>query len=160
MILNDVDIVHTGYLNETIRRGRFDRNINLMAKDREKYPGRWLGKFLWMRDLAQMIRYDLEKGTSVLDPRIHEMAAEGVKMFEQLLDEGQVRMLVDGISFYSTCAQVVTKGEAIEASFAVDISTKIGTTKLEEAPPITATFATREHFDKFINAMINERIKR
>ena len=39
-VLSDANIAHEGYLTETVRRGRFLRNIDLMKKDRELNPER------------------------------------------------------------------------------------------------------------------------
>lgn len=56
-ILPDVDLGHIGYVNEDVRRGRFNRNFPLLVWDREVYPERRLGKFLWLRDIIHRMRY-------------------------------------------------------------------------------------------------------
>lgn len=57
MLLPDVDLGHTGYRNETTRRGRFGRNLPFLEWDRQVNPDRKLGKFLWLRDLIHQMRY-------------------------------------------------------------------------------------------------------
>lgn len=54
---NDVDIGHTGYENETVRRGRFSRNFPFLKWDHENGPDRKLHPFLWFRDLVHQMRY-------------------------------------------------------------------------------------------------------
>lgn len=60
-ILGDVDIGHTGYVNEGIRRQRFDRNFPLLEWDRQLNPDRNLGKYLWLRDIVHRMRYMVEQ---------------------------------------------------------------------------------------------------
>ena len=54
MLLPVVKIAHYGYKDEGTRKERFARNLPLILRDREENPERILGKFLWLRDLAQM----------------------------------------------------------------------------------------------------------
>jgi SAM-dependent methyltransferase/glycosyltransferase involved in cell wall biosynthesis len=58
--LSDVDIGHTGYVNEQVRRARFERNFPLLEWDRQVNPERRLGKFLWLRDIIHRMRYCVE----------------------------------------------------------------------------------------------------
>lgn len=60
MILNSIDIGHTGYVNEGVRRGRFSRNWPLLVWDRKCYPNRKIGKFLWFRDLFHQMSWAME----------------------------------------------------------------------------------------------------
>jgi glycosyltransferase involved in cell wall biosynthesis/2-polyprenyl-3-methyl-5-hydroxy-6-metoxy-1,4-benzoquinol methylase len=68
MQIGDVSIAHYGYSTEEVRRKRFERNIGLLVRDREKFPTRNLGKFLWLRDLAQMCRWEAEKNGGQVTP--------------------------------------------------------------------------------------------
>jgi len=155
VVLPDVDILHSGYTNEAIRRGRFDRNIDLMAKDREVNPDRLLGKFLWLRDIAQMTRYELQAGQPI-NPLMVERCKEGVRMFEELLEAKQLRMLTDGMQWYSVCAGVL--GAKFQAAFTLDT----GLVNQEFKPQgktISAMFLTKEHATKLFNALLNEKVK-
>ncbi|MBI4134423.1 MAG: methyltransferase domain-containing protein, partial [Candidatus Terrybacteria bacterium] len=54
----DFHIHHDGYLTETIRRGRFARNLKLLECDRRKYPHRLLGIYLYeIRDNSHLANY-------------------------------------------------------------------------------------------------------
>lgn len=81
VVLGDVQIGHTGYLTEAVRRGRFRRNWPLMAADRQKYPGRRLGEFLWLRDLDHHRRYVVEvnRGQPTEEARMY--AEEEIRIF-------------------------------------------------------------------------------
>lgn len=155
-LIQDVDIGHAGYTNETVRRKRFERNIPLMRRDRDKYPDRWLGKFLWVRDLSQMIGYRLEQGYGI-DPESIDMAKEGLQLWDELIEGGQVRMLVDGLGFYSRLVQ--TLGQGFEFSFKLDTNRTPGQTNVDTVQPLTGFFRSKEDALKFLTAIINERVK-
>jgi glycosyltransferase involved in cell wall biosynthesis len=151
-----VDILHHGYTNERIRRGRFDRNIDLMIKDREKYPERLLGKFLWIRDLSQMCGYEIERNGGDLSEAMIERAKEGIKLWDELLEAGQVKMLVDGIEFYSRLVGLL--GSGFEASMKLDTSKYPGDTRVEQIVPITGLFRNEEDANKFFSAILHEKV--
>lgn len=48
-------IAHDGYLTERDRRGRFHRNLPLLRKSLQKYPGRLLDQATYFRDLVQEV---------------------------------------------------------------------------------------------------------
>jgi len=154
--LAGVDIMHTGYLNEEIRRGRFDRNITLMARDREQYPARWLGKFLWMRDISQMCGYELERTGGQPTEAMRERAREGIEMWSDLMEAGQIKMLVDGLPFYSRLVAVL--GGGFECSFKLDTSKQLGGTAVENVAPVTGVFFNEEDAKQFVNAVLHERV--
>jgi glycosyltransferase involved in cell wall biosynthesis len=61
LLLNDADIIHTGYLNEPLRRFKCrTRNQPLTRYDREKYPQRVLGKLLEVREVVNTAKWELE----------------------------------------------------------------------------------------------------
>jgi glycosyltransferase involved in cell wall biosynthesis/precorrin-6B methylase 2 len=60
-LMPDCDIGHTGYVNEHVRRGRFQRNYPLLCWDRDVNPERKLGKYLWLRDILHNMRYAAEQ---------------------------------------------------------------------------------------------------
>ena len=155
-LIPDIDIVHSGYTNEQIRRNRFKRNIGLMHRDREKYPERHLGKFLWIRDLSQMIGYEFEQGHG-LQPHHLEMAKEGLELWDDLIKAGQVRMLVDGVGFYSRLVQTLGKG--FEFSFKLDTNRTPGQASADNVQTITGFFPDKETALKFVSAIVTERVQ-
>ena len=109
LLLPDVAICHNGYMTEDVRRRRFQRNLPLMLRDREQYKDRILGKFLWIRDLAHLNRFEYEH-TRAVSPRMRSQAEEAVALWRDLLAQGQVRLAVDALPYYSECAGLVTAG--------------------------------------------------
>jgi SAM-dependent methyltransferase/glycosyltransferase involved in cell wall biosynthesis len=62
-MLPDVDIGHTGYVNEEVRRSRFGRNFPLLEWDHAtEGVKRPLHHFLWFRDLIHRMRFTGQKG--------------------------------------------------------------------------------------------------
>ncbi len=78
MLINDVDIGHTGYVNESVRRSRFLRNFPLLEWDRKTNPDRKLGKFLWFRDIVHRMRYFQETNRPDL---VGKMAEEAIEFY-------------------------------------------------------------------------------
>lgn len=76
MVIDNIDIGHTGYVNEIARFNRFGRNYPLLKWDQEVYPERKLGRFLWLRDMIHRIRMMEQQGNKFEARRIAEEAIE------------------------------------------------------------------------------------
>lgn len=110
IVLNDCAIMHTGYYTEEIRRRRFNRNFPLMLRDREKYPERRLGIFLWARDLAHYIKYTLERNGGHITPEIIEQANTIIDTWRVLLKNNDQRMILDGLPYYTEAVKLLGSG--------------------------------------------------
>lgn len=155
-VLGNVWIMHTGYSTEAIRRKRFLRNWPLMIKDREKYPNRILGKFLWIRDLAHHNRYIYEQHRMVT-PEMEKAAREAIELWHDLLKSGHPRMVVESLVYYTQAVELVTRGRGIR--YAVDMSAS----KLNGGPrlpnqPIQAMFETKKDIEDLTAILINANI--
>lgn len=157
-VLSDVAIAHYGYSTEDVRRQRFERNIGLLIRDREKFPERQLGKFLWVRDLAQMCRWEAEANGGHISEAMIERAKIGIQIWEELLDAGQLRMLADpdNLSFYSTLVTVL--GVGFDFGFTMDASKLNGGAHPEKQVPLSARFYSKEHAEKLFLKLMAERI--
>ena len=60
--VQDVDIGHTGYQNETIRQERFGRNWPFLEWEHEEPNQRKLNHFLWLRDIIHRMRWAAKGG--------------------------------------------------------------------------------------------------
>ena len=156
-IMSDVSIAHYGYSTEEVRRKRFERNIGLLIRDRQKNPDRMLGKFLWLRDLSQMCRWEAEANGGRITEAMRERARIGIKIWEELLDANQMRMLADpdNLSFYSTLVQVL--GVGFDFGFTMDASKLNGGAHPEKQPPLSARFYSKEHAEKLFLKLMAER---
>jgi 2-polyprenyl-3-methyl-5-hydroxy-6-metoxy-1,4-benzoquinol methylase/glycosyltransferase involved in cell wall biosynthesis len=137
-LLSDVHVMHTSYLTEEIRRARFGRNIDLMRRDRQQNPNRTLGKMLWVRDVAQMIKFEAEQ-TGQVSENTRQHAGAAAELWRELRNEN-LRMAVDSLTYYSTLA-AISSPDAIDYSFAVDVSPP-ASVKKPEPKTFSGTFAS------------------
>jgi len=89
MVCPDVDIAHFGYLNEPQRRHKCsERNLALLAKDREVNPGRKLGWVLFMRDYINLTNWELESNRGAFSQKAIEYLRSCIETFLTNLEEG------------------------------------------------------------------------
>jgi glycosyltransferase involved in cell wall biosynthesis len=154
-IRHDVQFLHCGYVDEKTRRERYHRNLPLVFKDVEKYPNRKLNNFLLLRDLAQGIVFEQEQVGGTLEDH-PARAKRGIELFEKLLENEPVRMIVDAMKYYSVCVSVLGVG------FDAYTSMKIAK---EEAPDlkvdltVEGRFYSRAHFQKLLTRLQEEATK-
>ena len=116
MIASDILISHTGYLSESIRRKRFERNIGLMFKDREKYPDRLLGKFLMLRDWVHMARYSMEQTNGQLNEQTIDCCNKAIEEFQKTFLHDNNMYQDEAILFYSEAMTFLNQGEEFSTS--------------------------------------------
>lgn len=126
VVLSDVHISHMGYLTETVRRKRFQRNITLMFRDRAKYPDRLLGKFLMVRDWCHLARYEVERNGRQLTPQAVQYLEAAVAAYQQDFLGATHVMAADGLAYYNEALQHLNRG------FEVGVTIKVGA--LDGAP--------------------------
>ena len=92
-LCHDVDIGHTGYKNEEVRKGRFDRNWPFLQWEHEEKEQRKLNHFLWFRDIVHRMRWAAshgepheavklaQEGEAYYDGHYEDMAAFGPGIF-------------------------------------------------------------------------------
>ncbi len=155
MLLGGVEIAHYGYKNDAVRKQRFSRNLSLLERDRKELPERMLGKFLWIRDLAQMCQYDIEDKCA--NPVVFAARAdEGIKLWEELLASGNMRITVDALGFYSTLVQI--KGGGFDFGFSVDASKLNGGVHVDRAPIIQGHFLNKSHVAKLMLSIADDKL--
>jgi hypothetical protein len=148
---------HNGYMTEAIRRRRFDRNFPLMQRDREKYPDRILGKFLWVRDVAHACQFHLEESGGRVIPEMQEAAQEAIDIWEELLETDQVRMIEDSMRYYSLLSEVL--GGDLSFAIRIGASRLNGGVNLMQEKEINCKFLSTEHLRLFTRKLINEKVK-
>lgn len=155
-IRHDVQFLHAGYVDETVRRERFKRNLPLLYRDLEKYPDRGLNRFLFLRDIAQQLLFEQEQTQGLVVDGQPERALKGVQVWEQMLEKDPLRVVVDAVKYYSHCVAVLGRG--FEAKFSLS-------SKTDTAPDLAVNVATegrflsRDHFQKFVTRLNEEATK-
>lgn len=118
IIRHDIQFLHAGYVNEETRRARYARNMPLLQRDIEKHPARVLNKFLSVRDMTQSVIFDLERTGGNLTQGQAETCQKVIDLYEKTLDEKEhVRMLIDGLEYYSAACKCLGLGFDAEAQF-------------------------------------------
>ena len=152
-MMGDVSIMHNGYETEATRRARFTRNFPLMLRDRNLYPERQLGKMLWVRDLAHMIRFDMEIGK--LDSKTAQSRSEeAIALWRDIVANGQLRMAIDALPYYSECVQVLHGPNAIHWAGSMG-ARKYNVGGLNGKPPdiVAGVFANSDDIRLLVAAM-------
>lgn len=154
----DVKFIHAGYVDEETRRARYRRNLPLLKRDMESNPDRTLNRFLWLRDIAQGIMFEREQIGMGIAPEHRARAAEGVKLFGEMLhDDGvHLRMIVDSLQYYSFCNETLGQGFTSEVVF------KCASPKAPDMAvnaEFKGLFASREHLSCLLNRFSQESTK-
>jgi glycosyltransferase involved in cell wall biosynthesis len=157
-IIDNVAIMHTGYRTEAIRRGRFERNWQLMQRDRQKYPDRILGKFLMLRDLNHLNRYMYER-TGQLTMDMDTNARQAIKLWHELLDAKHIRMVVESLPYYTQAVDLLTRGRGISYTVDMAASKLNGGAHLPKSP-ITAMFETSGDIKRVTDLLIDHNLGR
>lgn len=155
-VVHDLCILHDGYTDEKVRRGRFQRNIDLLVRDRKENPDRTLGKFLWLRDLAQMSQWEMEETRGQITSSMMRRADEGIELWRDLLKNKELRVVVDSLSYYSTLSQI--KGHGFEMEVQLDTN-NYGHAHANEVQPVHAYFNSKEDAQTLMNLVFEERTK-
>ena len=157
-VANDVSIMHNGYETEATRRLRFQRNLPLMIRDRKKYPERLLGKMLWIRDLAHLIRFEQEGGT--LDAVIaRARAEEAIAGWRELASRAETRLALDSLPYYSECVRMLNGPNAIHWVGSMGAQKQnIGNLNGGAPPLVEGYFATSEDIQLLIASMSKDSI--
>jgi len=161
-VVHELHFTHHGYPTEPVRRARFARNISLMARDREANPERILGKFLWIRDLALMCRFEILDNGGMVSPEMRHKAEMGLELWEKVLDEHKdhpqtIRMVKDHLEFYDTLVNVLDQGFTFRMKLASGMS--VNAPQLSQMPELSARFLNKRHLDKFLSIVIDSEVE-
>jgi glycosyltransferase involved in cell wall biosynthesis/2-polyprenyl-3-methyl-5-hydroxy-6-metoxy-1,4-benzoquinol methylase len=158
LVRPEVKFLHCGYIDEETRRKRYQRNLPLLIRDREKYPTRELNKFLWLRDLAQGLMFEQEQMGGGVAPEHIARAKEGIAIMEDLVATTQhIRMISDALPYYTHCV-VTSGGNCFESEVTVR-------TANPQAPGLAVNlslkgaFHSREFYNRLVNRFIQEPTK-
>ena len=110
-----VDILHYGYLTEPVRRRKLlARNLALLDRDLERYPGRRLTEILYLRDCVNLARFDVLEGRSVRHDH-REALMVALDRFEESFCPERGRYYRLGRKYYDDGLRLL--GEGTELAF-------------------------------------------
>lgn len=154
IVRHETQFLHSGYVNEETRRERYARNMPLLLKDLEKHPDRTLNRFLSLRDMAQSVAFNLERNGGHITQYDAAIAQKVITQYERMLeDKDHVRMLIDGLEYYSLCVRCLGVGFDAEAQFKFQ---KEPFTDLNASTGIKGHFRTRDVYTQLVNRITEE----
>ena len=159
VVLADVHIAHTGYLNESIRRRRFVRNYPLLQKDIETYPDRKLQKHFIMRDNMLMVTYEMEMNGGRVSKEIEERCRQNIELYRKHFLGKDFIFGADTLQYYSQAVRILTAAGR-ERGF--EVAMFLETSPTGEAPqgmPEKFWFASEEDAMKEISTRAETRLK-
>lgn len=162
MVLSEnISIVHFGYINEEVRRKRFERNWPLMQKDREKYPERVLGEFLFLRDLLHIAKFDMQRNGGKINDKVRGYAEQGLKIFDKLIEMKELRFVLESIQYAGEAARILKGGNVVVMQLAVGTRHVIADQSLKEIIPekLEGVFIDSETAKKVSSLLINDQFK-
>jgi len=82
--INDVELAHTGYLHEGVRRDKaLKRNLPLLERDRVVFPDRTLGLVLAIRECANLALWAKERAGGRLNDESKAYESRVIALYEQ-----------------------------------------------------------------------------
>lgn len=127
--LPDVAIAHTGYLHEGIRRGKaLQRNLELLVRTRDVFPGRKLDDVLWVREFCNLAAFEREQAGGRLTPKAKQYYQQAIALFEATCADPTNKYWLLARPFYETAVKQIAG--AIE----VDLGLAAGVQGLRERP--------------------------
>jgi glycosyltransferase involved in cell wall biosynthesis/2-polyprenyl-3-methyl-5-hydroxy-6-metoxy-1,4-benzoquinol methylase len=151
-VIEDIDIAHTGYYTEDIRRKRFERNYPLLMKDRQKYPDRLLGMFFEIRDHVHMARYKLEKANGRMNSDIASHCQRAVDMYRKNFLGQSMLVHKEVVEYYSTALAFL--GQGFEVSFVLAFDKQKA--KLNGQQPTTIRFANGKDAEIYFSTIMRD----
>lgn len=118
-LIPDADIGHVGYVNEDVRRRRFERNFPFLEWDREVNPDRKLGAYLWFRDIIHRLRYAQAANDRA---SVFALANEAIQFYGANVD--QITSFGMGIeaalSYITEANRILGRGRQVDVVVALD----------------------------------------
>jgi glycosyltransferase involved in cell wall biosynthesis/predicted RNA methylase len=119
MQLRDVQLAHTGYLHEGIRRSKMTtRNFPLLIKDQQRFPERRLGKVLVLRDLVNIADYAAEQNGGRYPEHAVSYLKRAIAMFEAEFPDPADKFHPIARPFYERALKAFKVGLEAEVGFA------------------------------------------
>jgi len=122
MIITDVNIAHIGYLDEPVRRRKFDRNYPLLQIDQKKYPERRLQKYFIMRDNCMLNSYEVSLNGGVVTEAMKDRARQIIELYTKYFSakEGESYLNINPHEYYTLALRILNEG--IDVQFHITAS--------------------------------------
>lgn len=142
--LSDVNVAHTGYIVEDVRRQRFARNFPLLQADMKKYPDRKLQKHFIIRDSVLMAGYEIQQAGGVTD-KAKRLCEDAVRLYKENFLGHTSFANVDSLQWYTQALIYLGRG------FEVTYGLSAGPDSAKTVEMKTGRFDTLEDFQAELN---------
>lgn len=116
----DVQIAHTGYLHEAIRREKaLTRNLPLLVRDRQQFPDRELGRLLVLRDYANLALWTREQRGGQVTSDVQQYYGLVIGLFEEHFLDPKHKYHAIARPFYEQALRFVHGAMEVEIGLAV-----------------------------------------
>jgi len=150
--LADVQIAHTGYLHEGIRREKaLYRNLPLLVRDQHVFPDRLLGKLLVLRDHANLALWDRQQYNGALTEKAKYHYGQVVALFEEYFFDPAHKYHAIGRPFYESALQCVATSIEVE----IAITGAVGGINGHRAKPVRAWVRSPEDVRTLLTGRID-----
>jgi 2-polyprenyl-3-methyl-5-hydroxy-6-metoxy-1,4-benzoquinol methylase/glycosyltransferase involved in cell wall biosynthesis len=117
--VSDVQIAHTGYLHEAMRRDKaLNRNLPLLVRDQKVFPDRVLGKLLVLRDHANLALWGKEGNGGKLTEKGRHHYGQVIALFEELFSDPAHKFHAIAKPFYESALKEVVGAIEVEIGVA------------------------------------------
>jgi len=143
-----VDIAHTGYQNEEVRKERFSRNWPFLQWEHDEPVQRKLNHFLWLRDIIHRMRW------SAMNGKPHE-AIKLAQEAEAYYNEHWEAMSAFGpgifqsLAYLSEAYQMLGKGVPMKVALQLD----------DRSTVLEGTFESYAQLERVMRQMLDAEFK-
>jgi glycosyltransferase involved in cell wall biosynthesis/2-polyprenyl-3-methyl-5-hydroxy-6-metoxy-1,4-benzoquinol methylase len=120
IVISDVHIPHVGYLLESGRQRKFDRNLPMLEADMVKYPTRRLQKHFIMREKMLIVNYELRRNGGRMTAELRQACRDVIEVWrEHFRGKGHFSN-VDPLTYYNQAVSLLGEGFSMAFQLAAD----------------------------------------
>jgi 2-polyprenyl-3-methyl-5-hydroxy-6-metoxy-1,4-benzoquinol methylase len=150
-IVSDVHIAHVGYLSESTRITRFERNWPLLHRDMQEYPDRMLQDHLVCRDYVLSVSHELRR-TGQLSPEAQAKLRYVIERWRARLRGKPTYINVDTLEYYSHAVRMLGRGVNVK------LTLEVGRDGAQTTKTLDAVFETMEDVEQEILWRLKEAV--
>lgn len=153
--LADVQIAHSGYTHEVIRRDKaINRNLPLLIRDQKVFPDRELGKLLLLREHANLAMWALEATRGVVTDNVKAHYGQVVALFEAHFMDPANKHHALARPFYEQALKHIDGSIEVEVAVAGGLAPN--GLNGERAKPMRVWARTPEHLRTLLHGQIEQ----
>jgi hypothetical protein len=150
-IVGDAHIAHVGYLAESVRIARFERNWPLLHRDLQEYPGRPLQDHLVCRDYVLAATHELRR-TGRLTEEAKAKLEHVIQRWREKLRGKPTYINADTLEYYSLAVRMLGRGVNLKLALEVERD------GVQTVKQIDAAFETLEDIEQEVLWRLREAV--